>query len=238
MTSTTGRSPSSNSLHGTLRLLSKTYNSKINKRRKLLLQTPRTRTRTHTRSSRFVPTTRKASNRRSDRLQLVIIDNHDDGDDDDGDGDDGDDDNVDRSKSKTPTQPAEVKESSSSKTKVKLETSAAAPAAPASMNSDDNNSNEKEKDEKKTTITEKKRPLKPKTTRTRTILLHPEDLKRYEEAEAAQRKALKNIETARLQVYNDQVQQVWGVYTYGLKHVLALNDLSDAPDSILPGNFC
>ena len=74
-------------------------------------------------------------------------------------------------------------------------------------------------------------------TITTTKLLHPEDLAQYMEAEAAQEEALKKIEIARQQVHSDQVQKVWGVYMYGLKHVLALNDLSNAPDAILPGNF-
>ena len=77
-----------------------------------------------------------------------------------------------------------------------------------------------------------------KTTTTTTIkFFHTEDLAQCQEAEKTQQEALKRIERARKKVYNDQVQQVWGVYMYGLKHVLALNDLSDAPDAILPGNF-
>ncbi len=74
-------------------------------------------------------------------------------------------------------------------------------------------------------------------TTTTTILLRPKDLEDYDEAEKAQQEALKKIEQAREKVYKDQIQQVWGVYLYGLKHVLALNDLSNSPDSILPGNF-
>ena len=65
------------------------------------------------------------------------------------------------------------------------------------------------------------------------MLLNEEDLRRYQDMEDEQNNALKKIEMARWQVYNDQVQQVWGVYTYGLTHVLELNDLSDAPDAIL-----
>lgn len=67
--------------------------------------------------------------------------------------------------------------------------------------------------------------------------LHSEDLLQYEEAEKLQNEAMNRIEAARQKVNNDQVQQVWGLYMYGLKHVLALNDLSNAPDAILPGNF-
>jgi predicted nucleic acid-binding Zn-ribbon protein len=44
------------------------------------------------------------------------------------------------------------------------------------------------------------------------------------------------IESARQRVYKDQVE-LWGVYKYGLQHVMALTDLSAAPDAILPGNF-
>jgi hypothetical protein len=76
-----------------------------------------------------------------------------------------------------------------------------------------------------------------KTSTLTTKLLHPEDLAEYQKAEDVQTVALEKIEKARRKVYNDQVQQVWGLYMYGLKHVLALNDLSNAPDAILPGNF-
>ena len=74
-------------------------------------------------------------------------------------------------------------------------------------------------------------------TTTTTILLRSKDLEEYEKAENVQQEALKKIERAREKVYKDQIQKVWGVYLYGLKHVLALNDLSNSPDSILPGNF-
>ena len=75
------------------------------------------------------------------------------------------------------------------------------------------------------------------TTTTTTILLRSKDLEEYEKAEKAQQEALKKIERAREKVFKDQIHEVWGVYLYGLKHVLALNDLSNSPDSILPGNF-
>ena len=68
---------------------------------------------------------------------------------------------------------------------------------------------------------------------TRVLMLHPQDLKDYQEAEDRQKKAVRNIESARQQVYKDQVQQVWGLYMYGLKHVLSIKDLSDAPDAIM-----
>ena len=76
----------------------------------------------------------------------------------------------------------------------------------------------------------------PKTT-TKICLINQEDIKRYKEMEAEQINAIQKIDEARNEFYKDQVQKVWGVYTYGLNHVLGLNDLSDAPDAILPGNF-
>ena len=76
----------------------------------------------------------------------------------------------------------------------------------------------------------------PKTT-TKICLINQEDIKRYKEMEDEQINAIQKIDEARNEFYKDQVQKVWGVYTYGLNHVLGLNDLSDAPDAILPGNF-
>lgn len=41
--------------------------------------------------------------------------------------------------------------------------------------------------------------------------------------------------------YKDKIKSqlyLWDVYKYGLQSVLKLNDLRDAPDAILPGNFC
>lgn len=60
---------------------------------------------------------------------------------------------------------------------------------------------------------------------------------RYKKMEEEQTKVLEGIEKARQRVFSDQ-SDLWGVYKYGLQHVLNLNDLSDAPDAILPGNFC
>ncbi|OEU20612.1 hypothetical protein FRACYDRAFT_234244 [Fragilariopsis cylindrus CCMP1102] len=74
-------------------------------------------------------------------------------------------------------------------------------------------------------------------TTTKICLINQEDIKRYEEMEDEQINAIQKIDEARNEFYKDQVQKVWGVYTYGLNHVLGLNDLSDAPDAILPGNF-
>jgi len=88
-----------------------------------------------------------------------------------------------------------------------------------------------EKDEKKCNSTPNK---KTKRNTTKTVCLKEEDLKRYEEMEQEQINAIRKINEARKEVHTNQVQNVWGVYTYGLKHVLGLNDLSDAPDAILP----
>jgi len=88
-----------------------------------------------------------------------------------------------------------------------------------------------EKDEKKCNSTPNK---KTKRNTAKIVCLKEEDLKRYEEMEQEQINAIRKINEARKEVHINQVQNVWGVYTYGLKHVLGLNDLSDAPDAILP----
>jgi hypothetical protein len=59
---------------------------------------------------------------------------------------------------------------------------------------------------------------------------------RFKRMEEEQSTALEGIEKAKQRVFADQAD-LWGVYKYGLQHVLNLNDLSDAPDAILPGNF-
>lgn len=71
-----------------------------------------------------------------------------------------------------------------------------------------------------------------------TVTLHFEaqDDSRYKYMEEEQARALDGIEMAKQRVFNDQTD-LWGVYKYGLQHVLNLNDLTDAPDAILPGNF-
>lgn len=190
-----------------------------------------------------LPTIRKSSTPRSDRLQVVtvsIVVNDDNENSDAANsivtGED--------QKNGSATNNTEGKGPLSPEIKVKAEPSAAAAlandsAATVGGTSDttstikDPDSQVKKDEEKKTsTVTTTKT-----TTTTTTKLLHPEDLARYQEAEDVQTQALKKIESARLEVYNDQVQKIWGVYLYGLKHVMALNDLSDAPDAILPGNF-
>ena len=171
-------------------------------------------------------TIRKSSTPRSDRIQVTSIDNGNDigTDSCDGNAEDKRKYSAKNDKGKTPLSP-------------EMEVKAGKSAIGALANDNDNvetsdDINEMDlrgkEDEKRKTIV---------TTKTITKLLHPEDLAQYQEAEDVQKKALKKIEAARWKVYNDQVQQIWGVYTYGLKHVLALNDLSDAPDAILPGNF-
>jgi hypothetical protein len=111
---------------------------------------------------------------------------------------------------------------------------AASAAETIQKQSSANGSIEKEKKESdnnnstKTTTIEK----------TKICLINQEkDIKRYKEMEDEQINTIQKIDEARNEFYKDQVQKVWGVYTYGLNHVLGLNDLSDAPDAILPGNF-
>jgi hypothetical protein len=222
----------SNNLHGTLRFLSKKYCAKRNKPRNNSNTIKRRRT-----ARASLPTIRKSSTPRSDRLQVVVSIVNDN-------------ENNDAADCSVVTGEEKINIVSAANiegkgplspeiVEVKVETSAAAALAndSATVGASTNNtikdpdSQVKKDDEKKTSTTTTTR------TTTTTKLLHPEDLAVYEEAEDVQKQALKKIETARWKVYNDQVQKVWGVYLYGLKHVMALNDLSDAPDAILPGNF-
>jgi len=224
-TITAGRSAGNNNLHGTLRFLSKKYCLKSNKRRSSNKIQRRARASPHS-SCGFRPTIRKSSNPRSDRFQVSsIVNDNDNGEVNDNDNGNGED----------KRDIAEGKGSSSPDIEVKAEKSAAAVLANdnasvgASDKIDDSGLRGKQAEKRKNVASTR--------TKTTTKLLHPEDLARYHEAEDVQKQALKKIERARRTVYNDQVQHVWGVYMYGLKHVLALNDLSDAPDAILPGNF-
>ena len=66
--------------------------------------------------------------------------------------------------------------------------------------------------------------------------LEQQDNEQLEQQEKQLAIDIEKIQDAKQQVYKDQVE-IWGVYKYGLQHVLALNDLSAAPDAILPGNF-
>ena len=47
---------------------------------------------------------------------------------------------------------------------------------------------------------------------------------------------IQGLEDQRIQARQKQVE-VWGIYKYALEKVSNLNDLRDAPDAILPGNF-
>jgi hypothetical protein len=47
---------------------------------------------------------------------------------------------------------------------------------------------------------------------------------------------IKQLQQQRQQVVEQQVK-VWDVYKYGLEKISNLNDLRDAPDAIMPGNF-
>jgi hypothetical protein len=62
------------------------------------------------------------------------------------------------------------------------------------------------------------------------------DNRYYEQQATILELAMVQIDSAKQRVQRDQVA-LWGVYTYGLQHVMGLNDLASSPDAILPGNF-
>lgn len=101
----------------------------------------------------------------------------------------------------------------------------------------------------KTTTTTNTKETKGKTnesevTKTQTPSVDPllaphiqADLKRYRSLLQEQDEEIENIERARKRVRQQQVD-LWDVYKYGLQQIGNLQDLSQAPDAILPGNFC
>jgi hypothetical protein len=64
-----------------------------------------------------------------------------------------------------------------------------------------------------------------------------EDLQRYQELSKQAQDELDSIAEQRQEIYTKQVE-LWGAYKYGLEKISNLNDLGEAPDAILPGNFC
>jgi hypothetical protein len=64
-----------------------------------------------------------------------------------------------------------------------------------------------------------------------------EDLQRYQELSKQAQDELDSIADQRQQIYTNQIE-LWGAYKYGLEKISNLNDLGEAPDAILPGNFC
>ena len=64
-----------------------------------------------------------------------------------------------------------------------------------------------------------------------------EDLQRYQDLSKQAQNELDSIAEQRHQIYTKQVE-LWGAYKYGLEKISNLNDLGEAPDAILPGNFC
>ncbi|KAG7343742.1 hypothetical protein IV203_021750 [Nitzschia inconspicua] len=74
------------------------------------------------------------------------------------------------------------------------------------------------------------------STTTTTIDLAQQEMGRCEQDEWNLQVATDRIQQAKERVQKDQVE-LWGVYRYGLQHVMGLNDLASAPDAILPGNF-
>lgn len=64
-----------------------------------------------------------------------------------------------------------------------------------------------------------------------------QDIQRYQDLLTQETEALEKVKAARKRVHQEQAE-IWGVYKYGLRTIMGLNDLSEAPDAILPGNFC
>ena len=62
------------------------------------------------------------------------------------------------------------------------------------------------------------------------------DVERYQKRLEREREEMEAIARTREELKKEQVE-LWGVYKYGLKQIIGLNDLGDAPDAILPGNF-
>jgi hypothetical protein len=92
-------------------------------------------------------------------------------------------------------------------------------------------------DNNKTSAKETSIATKPKKEpSTQRIDLTREDLASLEQEEQILEATNRRIQQAKEGVHQDLVE-LWGVYRYGLQHVLGLNDLASAPDAILPGNF-
>ena len=62
------------------------------------------------------------------------------------------------------------------------------------------------------------------------------DVERYQKLLDKEREEMESITKTRKEIHEQQVE-LWGVYKYGLEKIAGLNDLGDAPDAILPGNF-
>lgn len=62
------------------------------------------------------------------------------------------------------------------------------------------------------------------------------DIDRYKHLLTTENEEIKRIQDARDRVMQDQID-LWALYKYGLAKINNLNDLSKAPDAIMPGNF-
>mmetsp|Transcript_37153 Transcript_37153/g.90313 ORF Transcript_37153/g.90313 Transcript_37153/m.90313 type:complete len:203 (-) Transcript_37153:158-766(-) len=62
------------------------------------------------------------------------------------------------------------------------------------------------------------------------------DLDRYKELLKAEEEQIQHIEASRKRIRQEQVD-LWGLYKYGLTKIKNLNDLSKAPDAVMPGNL-
>lgn len=62
------------------------------------------------------------------------------------------------------------------------------------------------------------------------------DIDRYKQLLKAEDEEIKHVQDTRNRVIQDQIE-LWALYKYGLAKINNLNDLSKAPDAIMPGNF-
>jgi hypothetical protein len=63
-----------------------------------------------------------------------------------------------------------------------------------------------------------------------------QDSARYEQLLKQEEEEIERVKAARKRIRQEQVE-LWNVYKFGLQKIMQLNDLSEAPDAILPGNF-
>lgn len=62
------------------------------------------------------------------------------------------------------------------------------------------------------------------------------DLDRYKALFESEKEQIQHIRDTPNRIRQEQVN-LWGLYKYGLNKIKNLNDLSKAPDAIMPGNF-
>jgi hypothetical protein len=116
---------------------------------------------------------------------------------------------------------------------------AAAAAAASNNNSKDTTTttthHNQSSTEKKETKTKQQQETDNKTTPSSSPI--QDDLERYQSLLQQQDQHLDKIKKTRKRIRTQQAE-LWNVYQYGLQQIGNLQDLSQAPDAILPGNFC